>query len=375
MSKNHNLKLINSYETKKTVLDISNLDQSKVHSLETIIDLPMECPSFLASNLISQFSTQGDVVLDPFCYSGSVVLSAALKARIPYFNDSRKSCLDITRSLIDPADLTEVTLFLQTHNLKTLSDIDDEYRNYFSPFFEINTYREIKNLRKFLVTKDDRVANYVKMLLASILHGPSASFLSTPTHSQYSVTPSQQLKLNADHNLVSEYRSVTPRIIKRSASGMIDGYNKSLEDAFYKSKFSNNNPLKLASFDSSIADLVVSTFPVYEHKSFYKDQWLKNWIYGEDQYNLNFDDKESYLNFVDEYLLEVLRVTKNGSRICFYLPSLNEDYVSIIKSSIKKKYSKFAFIEEILSSPVQKNALGQLKNNQNKWNLIVIRKI
>ena len=57
---------------------------------------------------------------------------------------------------LDSADITEVTLFMQMINLRKPVNAN-VYREVFSPFFDLNTYREIVNLKSALSASPDRV--------------------------------------------------------------------------------------------------------------------------------------------------------------------------------------------------------------------------
>jgi DNA modification methylase len=291
-------------------------------------------PEF-ANYFIDRYSSAGEIVLDPFCGSGTVAAEALLRGRIPYASDANPIAVLATEARLDPADITEVTLFLQMINLRKPVNAGI-YRQVFSSFYDLNTWRELVNLRSAVSGNDERTARFVKALTLSLLHGHTASYLSVYTSPQVAIAPDQQELLNIKRRQTPDYRAVVPRLLRKSAMVMRDGITNAMRKSRSQHRVAVSDARNLKHLASGSVHLVLTSPPVPHGRDPIAEMWLKNWFAGcsDDVLSRRLypvadtssDSLEQWLDFMGEVLLETARVVAPGGRAVFNLGE--SDYVA-----------------------------------------------
>ncbi|MCB0337000.1 MAG: hypothetical protein KDD62_11870, partial [Bdellovibrionales bacterium] len=193
------------------------------HSLHSIVAQPRQMNPDLAGHLINSYSKKDDVLLDPFCGTGTIALEACLRGRKVYASDASELQSLVTAAKLAPADIAEVTLKLQMMGLERPVSTES-YQDYFAPFFDLDTFRELSNLRRSVSAAEDRVSRYILTLGLGLLHGHSGGYFSAYTSPKVSLLPEEQVSLNAERSQYPDYRSIIPRIIKRGAGMCGEGF-------------------------------------------------------------------------------------------------------------------------------------------------------
>lgn len=299
------------------------------HSIHQLISLPGSSRPEFARYFIERYTAPGDVVLDPFCGSGTVPLEAMLHGRIPFASDANPISVTASEAKLDSADITEVTLFMQMINLRKPVNAN-VYREVFSPFFDLNTYREIVNLKSALSASPDRVGKFVQALVGSLLHGHTAAYLSVYTSPQVAVTPSDQEALNIKRRQSPDYRALVPRVLRKAAMVMRDGVTSSMRKNRTQHRLTVADARNLRHVENSRVQLVLTTPPVPSGSQRSDDNWLKNWFFGYSEETLakrlfceadtQAKTVESWLEFMGEVLFEMARLVSPGGRAVFNLP-------------------------------------------------------
>lgn len=306
----------------------------------------------LPSYFIKKYSKVKDVVLDPFCGRGTTSLEANLLGRVAYFSDLNPLALKISRAKLEPVDITEVTLFLQRVNFNLPVNLD-QYAQIFKPFYDYDTYREIINLKRELAKNPGRVANFVEMIALGVLHGHSAGFLSAYTFPQISVSPQQQNEINDKRRQNPEYRSVSPRILRKAALALRDGDVSVLEHMYSKNKLKIADARNLSFIESASVDLVVTAPPRPCAQSELSDFWLQNWFANINTQTFANDlfldaDLSVWLDFMNEFLFEMARVVKPGARVVLdlremliagKLVQLDSEVLGLVEQSLARFWS------------------------------------
>jgi DNA modification methylase len=297
---------------------------ASAHSIHHLMGLPESSRPEFAQYFIERYSSPGDIVLDPFCGAGTVAFEAFSRGRLAYASDINPIAVRTTESKLDPADITEVTLFLQMINLRKPVNAN-VFRQVFSPFFDLNTYRELVNLRIALQgASQDRVARFVQMLTCSLLHGHTASYLSVYSSPQLSLRPEEQEAFNIKRRQIPDYRSVVPRILRKAAMVMRDGHTSSMRKSFLKQKVAQADARDLRHVANGAVRLALMSPPVPNGRDLISETWLKSWFSGisedalrEKAYptaDLDSDAIENWLEFISETLMELTRVVAAGGR-------------------------------------------------------------
>lgn len=303
-------------------IDLFSNDEGEPHSLHQAISVSGQIAHEIPSWFIPHYTKRGDTVLDLFCGTGTVALEAALLGREVLACDSSALLARIAAAKLAPADITEVTLFLQSVNLRRPIDVD-LYRQRFASFYDIDTFRELFNLRAYLNRDGDRVSRFVELLALGLLHGPSAGYFSAYSSPQVSLLPQEQEELNIRRRQVPDYRAVVPRILRRAATLLRDGIPSVLEMISQRSKIRCADPRNLEWIRSGQVDLIM-TAPVLPGSSVKAaDNWLREWFCAgslSTRAELHFETGADWTDYMNQTLLEAARVTRSGGRCVLCLP-------------------------------------------------------
>lgn len=324
-----NLKLVEGVQYyRKEVALFSDENTSGAHSLHQTISFSETTRPEVAQYVIERFSQPEDIVLDPFCGSGTVPLEAMMRGRIAYGSDVNPLAVLATQAKLDPADITEVTLFMQMINMRRPIDVD-LYRKVFSQFYDLDTFREISNLRVALASQEDRVPRFVEMIVSSLLHGHTAAYLSVYTYPQVSLSLEEQESLNCKRRQSPDYRAIVPRALRKTALVLRDGVASSMRQFRKLHQVVEADARNLSTLPSSSVNLIVTSPPVPSANDALSDMWLKLWFSDINQRSLasrlpRFDGTpeaviEEWREFMSEFLFESARVVRSGGRAAICL--------------------------------------------------------
>ncbi len=322
------LKVIESQPYYEREVELWPSDGSKeAHSLHYSISYPESIRPELPAYFIDKYSAKGDVVLDPFCGSGATALEANLRGRIAFAADVSPLALRICASRLTGADITDVTLRLQQMNLRRPVDLK-HFEETFSAFYDVDTYRELVNLKSALASKHDDVSIFIELIALSLLHGHSAGYFSVYSLPQISVKPEDQQLLNIKRRQIPDYRAVMPRILRKTASALRDGIPSIMHHAASKNRVAICDARNLHFVPTSSVDLVVTSPPLPGNRPYLSELWLKLWfsgISGRSFENNVFQgvSLSTWADFMNESLVELARVTRAGGRAVLELAEVN----------------------------------------------------
>ncbi|MBX7143234.1 MAG: hypothetical protein K1X79_02170 [Oligoflexia bacterium] len=335
------LQLVETVPFYRRELTDSELSEGDDHSLHYSIALMEGCPAKIAQYCIERFSKKGEVVLDPFCGAGATPLEAALRGRVPYASDTNPYFVRVAEAKCAPSDLTEVTLTLQSLNVRKPIDIK-VFSNFFSPFYDINTFRELVNLREFLHTQPSPVTRFIELTASGLLHGPSAGFFSAYSFPQISLRPELQKELNRKRNQVPDYRAIVPRILRRTASVLRDGLPSVMRSNVERGRFAVSDSRNLSYIGRPGVGLVLTAPPLPAEPNHVEDLWLRMWFSGIQGVvparGPAHATVESWLDFMNEALCEWARVVARGGRVALILRSVKVGAQDVDLDQLLKDY-------------------------------------
>lgn len=327
------------------------------HSLHFAVPFPDAFQPDLVGFFVNRYSNKGGVVLDPFCGAGTTALESAIRGRIAVAADSHPLFVRLAKAKLAPADITEITLALQRVNFRRPIDLK-LYGELFSPFYDVETFREIVNLRSFLQQNNDKISSFIELVATSLLHGHSAGYFSVYSYPQVALSPIEQERLNFKRAQAPDYRAVAPRILRRAASILRDGISSTLRmggllanrDDRVKTPLLHqairSDARNLAAVGSGSVDLIVTAPPVPGGRVLAQELWLKLWFTGiisteqlyavfgqssegnsniwSDKVGSSFaaNEIEPWLEFINETLFEMARVAAPRSRMVIDLPEV-----------------------------------------------------
>lgn len=309
------LKLVQAQQFNEELEVALEGSSGKSNSLQAAFLYASPWQPLLARYVIERFSKKGQIVLDPFCSTGVVGVESVLAGR-PFVGCAQEhSLVKLARARLMPADIAEVALRLQFVNFKKPVDIRG-YRDPFPSVFDADTFRELMNLKTSIRASGDIAGDFISFIVASILHGHTASHLSAYTSPTAALTPDAQNSLNRKRGEVPSYRAVSARVLKKAALLLRDGVPSALQgpksprDVFYAEPHALN-PVGTASVDLAV---VAPEQPgMIQHGL---QSWLRTWWLGVDmpEPRADWSDSVAWQGYANEVLVELARVVKRGGR-------------------------------------------------------------
>ena len=299
---------------KRLVGELWTAQQRQMHSLHYVVSYRASFKPELPDFCIRRYSKKGDVVLDPFCGRGTTALQANLLGRVAWTSDVNPLAVKIGRSKLMPVGLDEVVLRLNEIDFRRPIDLAG-YTENFAPFYHPDTFRELINLKAAIKKKPDYVNNFIELLAMSRLHGHSPGFFSVYSFPQISIPPESQALINRKRRQEPEYRAVAPRIIKKAAQSLRDGFNSEFFAVAQHSRAEVSDARNLKWIPANSVDLVVTSPPFLDKVDYLMDNWLEFWFAGIklDGFQKNLvmcRSLEDWSAFTSDFLREMLRVVK-----------------------------------------------------------------
>jgi hypothetical protein len=282
------------------------------HSLHFLAPFREHVKPSAIAYFIEQLSGVGDVVLDPFTGSGVVGLEALLAKRQPLLSDPDLLGVVMTEAKLCPADLSALTLTLQTLDLQRPVSLD-LYQKGFSCFYDIDTFREIVAIRQALQGVTSRSSLYCRALVASLLHGHTAGYLSVYSFPHVALCPRDQEKLSLSRRASPSYRAVIPRVLRKAAFLGRD-CTPSMFLRKLQPEIVARDPRHLKGVPDQSVDLVITSPSIPGSHDWRDQQWLRRWFFG---FGESFiagmsRDAISIERYLTDFRDELARVTKPG---------------------------------------------------------------
>jgi DNA modification methylase len=348
VAKNNLLKLVEDKSQfaslpRRTVGELWEENQRAMHSLHYVVNYHASFRPELAHYCVQRYSRPEEIVFDPFCGRGTTALEANILGRVAYSSDINPLAGLMTAAKTFPVGLDEVVLRLNEIDFSRPVDLSD-YQNALFPFYHPDTYRELVNLRAALRSRDDRVNRFITLLALSRLHGHSAGYFSAYSAPQRSLSPERQHMLNLRRREQPSYRAVAPRLIRRAAEALQDGFSRDFFTVAQKNAVHIADARRSEWLAANSVDLVVSAPPSPEEYSYPEAQWLESWFAGmrpaaEEPFAES--DLALWREFVAESLRAMLRVLKPGSFAALAVGEIRSD-------------RDILFLDDILAAEAQK---------------------
>ncbi len=356
------------------------------HSLHDIVPYPEATNPDLPAYFIQRYTKKGGVVLDPFCGCGTTPLEAAMAGRIPYGSDISPLATSITLAKLFPSDIAEVTLRLQKVSLRRPLPLE-LYRERFASFFDIDTYREIANLRGALITDSESISRFVQVVTMGILHGHTAGFLSAYSFPQVSLSSEEQEQLNVKRRQSPDYRALTPRVLKKTAMVLRDGIPSILQALSRALKVATTDARNLAYCESNGVDLYYGAPPLPGDRDYTPDLWMRYWFgqksLPEGTASFATNEVDRWLDYMNEVLFEAARVVKPGGRAVLQLKdirsrseqiSLDGELRGLVAQSLGRFWEPECLIVNAPRAPKLRNAMREREGGKASSKLLVLRR-
>ncbi|MCB0324808.1 MAG: hypothetical protein KDD69_14595 [Bdellovibrionales bacterium] len=317
MANSHSLKLVADRATtdgsyKRLVGELWSARQRQMHSLHYVVSYRASFKPELPDFCIQRYSEKGQIVLDPFSGRGTTALQANLLGRVAWARDINPLSVAMTRAKTNPVGLDEIVLRLNEVDF-TRPVAMDGYTDQLSPFYHPETFRELMNLRSHIRKNKDRVNAFIELLALSRLHGHSPGFFSVYSFPQISIPPERQAMINRKRHQEPEYRAVAPRVIKKAAQALRDGFTSDFFAVTAANSIEQENARNLKSVPANSVDLIVTSPPFLDKVDYLADNWLEFWFSGINPKHFGRDlvmcrSVQEWTSFITDVLSEMLRV-------------------------------------------------------------------
>jgi DNA modification methylase len=373
------LKLVEDESTERVVrkseAQLWSGDRAQFHPMHYIVSYPKSFKPELASFAIEKFSEPGQIVFDPFCGRGTSVLQANLMGRVAYFSDAHPLAVRMTQAKTNPVGLEEVVLRLQWIDFRKPTDVGG-YKEFFEPFYHPDTFREICALKAATKNSNDPVLKFIELITLSRLHGHAHGYFSAYTFPHVALSPEMQREMNTRRREVPEHRPIAPRILRRTAQALRDGFTRSFYDTSSQNRSSVQDARSLSNFSSNTVDLVVTAPPKIDEANMLDDQWMELWFSGIRSDELNtisrIQNEDEWNIFMEDSLEELLRVTKPRGHAVIDLREDPvgefEDRLVAIAERIRKDHKRFVVEEVLVHKPQQQGVSSRIirANSENQ---------
>jgi hypothetical protein len=204
---------------------------NSIHEISYRACFKAQLPNFF----VSQLTSPGEVVYDPFGGRGTTIIETNLMFRRGISNDINPLSAILSKPRLAPVEMHEVVDRLNVIHLdkRKKADID------LSMFYHKETEGEIVSLREYLNERlrdglNDSIDDWIRMVATNRLTGHSKGFFSVYTLPPNQATsPNNQVKINIKRKQVPEYRDVKELILRKSSS-LLKGTNKDLRTKLQK---------------------------------------------------------------------------------------------------------------------------------------------
>jgi len=313
-------------------------------------------PSF-AHWLISTCSEKEDVILDPFCGIGTVVLESDLLGRSSIGIDLNPYATLIAKSKLDRNGLENEISYLEKIELNTDSVDLSNIPLWVKEYYHKKTLKEIIALRnQFLRDKK----YFLLGCLLGISHGHRPQHLSIRTGYIIPYLPNPKPK--------KQYRKVVPRLIQKVKRMHKDYFPLKTNSKIIEAD-SRYMPLETSSID-----VVISSPPYYNTLDYVQTNKLRLALMGygtslQNTLKLNLiQNKKTYLEEMDKVADELKRVVKKDGLIIFVLGDVHTPTYSLnTAEDISKLYAKKGFnTNAIIEDEIPANRTTIIKFNGKK---------
>ncbi len=350
-----------------------NAKESSIHQLSPYVG---KMKSGMARALIEEFSREGDVVLDPFCGSGVVPCEALLSGRHAIGNDLNPYAYVLTRGKVSaPATHAEATaralraLDEAAEESVSLSEIPDWVKAFFHP----KTLEEAFALARVLRRRREY---FLLACLLGILHHVRPGFLSYPASH---LVPYLRIKKYPPETYpdMYRYRPVRPRLLAKIARAYrrFEPPKPGLRGVVLR-----ENAMSLPLENNSV-DAVISSPPYYGALDYGRDNRLRLWFLGVEDYrqiDLKLTSNERvYVPEMTRAVGEALRLLKPGKCAVLVLGDYNrngrtQDSATTLVQIVHHNYPRCASVDKLLVDEIPDERRARRRTQTTKHETVVL---
>ena len=229
----------------------------------------------IAYTLIKEFTSPGEIVLDPMSGAGTIPLEACLQGRVGWGNDIQEVAYILTKAKVGYKPMSyvmavadDLNCFIERHKTGQDPSLYNDFglNGKLPEYYHPETYQEVLAARKYIRMRPpvSWEQAFVYACLFHILHGNRPYALSRRSHPVIPFKPSG----------VTEYRPVAERLISKIRRMMpLNGLgDATVGKAFHQDLFD-------LGFVEEV-DAVITSPPFSNSTQFIKSNWIRLWMSG-----------------------------------------------------------------------------------------------
>jgi SAM-dependent methyltransferase len=294
------------------------LPDSSPHSLHKMLSRPGSMPPAMARYFIRQYTSAGDLILDPFCGKGTALLEATLLRRQAIGLDVAPDAVIVANAKIDPPSKKAVKCMLES--LAICASENGHAPWQIKTFFSSRTLKQLLGIRDHLLQaaaeekgSRKRAANFLLATLLGILHGHSSVSLSLSCSHSFAMAPNYVREYAREAHLRRPCRNVRECLETRIEQLLEDRLPK-VRGAAYLLPAQRAGTLKQFK-RGELADMILTSPPYLNVQTYAKDSWLRFWLLKQDYRTLKnrfieTGSPELYLKKMKPCLAAMLRALK-----------------------------------------------------------------
>ena len=242
-------------------------------------------PSSFADEVVRNYSSSGDTVLDPFAGRGTAVFSAASQGRHGIGIDINPLGYVYAKAKVETASPVQVVKKLEyILEASRSSDINIyELPQFFHMCYSNNVCKFLLASRNNLLWKRSKIDRTLMALILVYLHGKLGQTLSNQMRHTTAMSPVYSIKWWKERNLEPPEIDVYDFMIKRINWRFLKGApNIALSNCFLA-----DSKIKLKSLGKDVrsgklnkSSLLITSPPYQNVTNYYEDQWLRLWLLG-----------------------------------------------------------------------------------------------
>ena len=351
--------------------------ESTLHQLSPYIG---KIKSIFARKLITTYTKPGDTILDPFAGSGTMAFESLIAERHAIANDMNPYALTLIKAKMFPPNSLEEAIeraeYYITSCAHQIDKIDlEETPEWVKQFYHKDTLKEIISLSQLLRDNDEF---FLLACLLGILHHERPGFLSYPASHLVPYLRTKKYPPE-EYPEMYAYRDVESRLIKKikRAYRRFPTINSTLQKTCFE------KDAEQLTFAKNSIDAVISSPPYMNALDYARDNRLRLWLLGENDYK-KYDNKsprnlKDFKNMMENVMKNLYPALKLNSCCIFVLGDINRSKKSINTASaildIANDMGVFeceAFIQDKV--PTYRRARKEGACTKNEW-IVVLRKV
>ncbi len=306
-------------------------DAHRLHEISYRACFKPQLPRFF----IERLTQAGDVVFDPFMGRGTTLLEAALLGRVPMGNDINPLSSHLVLGRLNPPLLPEIENRLAGLTWEFQGPIPEDLL----VFYHEQTLRELCALRSYLLTADDPIDRWIRMVALNRLTGHSPGFFSVYTlPPNQAVSIASQRRINAQRNQTPPYRDVRKLILSKSRkllAPLTAAERQVLASVKDHARLTHTPARSLDGIADDSVHLVVTSPPFLDVVDYATDNWLRCWFAGIDVESVHLTLPKGLDAWQEEMtacLRELRRVLKPGGFVAFEVGEVRKGKIRLEES-------------------------------------------